>query len=113
VNVLAWCALFVLFALSVLSLSHPLPLSHFAPFLSLSLSLSLLLVCPSTATCDNPDGTCLTRPDKSCEPGCVCQEGYVRNKKGVCIPVDKCPPPPPVCLKEDNEVYSECVLDKW
>ncbi|KAL0840530.1 hypothetical protein ABMA28_015748 [Loxostege sticticalis] len=27
-------------------------------------------------------------PDK---PACVCNEGYVRNKKGVCIPKGKCP----------------------
>lgn len=26
-----------------------------------------------------------------CEGGCICQDGYVRNDDGVCIPIDQCP----------------------
>ncbi|XP_063379474.1 zonadhesin-like [Cydia fagiglandana] len=29
--------------------------------------------------------------DKKCKPGCKCKDGYVRNDKGVCIPIKNCP----------------------
>ncbi|XP_063361530.1 zonadhesin-like [Cydia amplana] len=28
--------------------------------------------------------------DKKCKPGCKCKDGYVRNDKGVCIPIKTC-----------------------
>lgn len=30
-----------------------------------------------------------TEPPK-CNKGCVCKEGYVRNSKGICIPIKEC-----------------------
>ncbi|KOB71038.1 Serine protease inhibitor 28 [Operophtera brumata] len=41
---------------------------------------------------------------KYCKKGCICKEGYVKNKEGVCIPIKQCPP---ICKKD--EVYSECI----
>lgn len=29
----------------------------------------------------------------SCKPGCVCPENYLRNKEGVCVPIDQCETP--------------------
>ncbi|KAL0840528.1 hypothetical protein ABMA28_015747 [Loxostege sticticalis] len=44
--------------------------------------------------------------DEECIKGCRCKDGFARNKKGQCIPREKCPPKQPVCGK--NEVYDEC-----
>ena len=34
---------------------------------------------------------CPSIPEESCEKGCVCQWGYLRDKNNVCIPADECP----------------------
>lgn len=52
-------------------------------------------------TCKNP------RPEicpAACFPGCICQEGYVRDENGRCIQVEECPEIE--CC--EGEVYSEC-----
>ncbi|XP_026328620.1 zonadhesin-like [Hyposmocoma kahamanoa] len=44
--------------------------------------LGFPLNCPAVS---QVDGVCQDKP------ACICIDGYVRNKKGVCIPKDKCP----------------------
>lgn len=53
----------------------------------------------------------LGRPEKcykiepeNCKKGCLCKKGYLRNRKGVCVPRNKCPRK---CTKP-HEVFEEC-----
>ncbi|XP_052739975.1 zonadhesin [Bicyclus anynana] len=45
-------------------------------------------------------------PNIKCEPGCDCQEGFLRDNSGVCVPTDKCPTAPIVC--GENQEPSDC-----
>lgn len=27
---------------------------------------------------------------KECKGGCICADGHLRNKRGICVPSDKC-----------------------
>nr|WIM01413.1 zonadhesin-like protein 2B [Limnephilus flavicornis] len=50
-------------------------------------------------TCANPsasEGTC------PCKPGCICQEGLIRNSKGLCVEPEDCD----TC--KENEKFSKC-----
>ncbi|XP_028162856.1 zonadhesin-like isoform X1 [Ostrinia furnacalis] len=62
-------------------------------------------VCPpqSCSLYGKPLPLCSPINPASCKPGCICANGYLRNKDGVCIPKEKCPER---CQK--GEVYSEC-----
>ncbi|XP_070503150.1 fibulin-1-like [Chironomus tepperi] len=40
-------------------------------------------------TCDNYKQNCTIQPIR-CEDKCYCNNGLVRNSKGVCVPIDKC-----------------------
>ncbi|GBP26747.1 Mucin-19 [Eumeta japonica] len=40
-----------------------------------------------------------------CIDGCFCEDGYVENEFGECVPIDKCPSPS--CFDE-NEVFKRC-----
>lgn len=40
-------------------------------------------------TCDNLDGPLIC--PKICMPGCVCEEGYVKNSDGLCVKPEECP----------------------
>nr|QRN45218.1 zonadhesin-like 1 [Tineola bisselliella] len=57
--------------------------------------------CPPT--CDNPNPQFC---DKKCNKGCFCIGDLVRNSKGKCVPVDKCPDTKK--CKKPNEVWDKC-----
>lgn len=43
--------------------------------------------------CANCETTCSIRvkdPDCDCEPGCVCDYGYLRNSEGTCVQESEC-----------------------
>ncbi|CAG4937198.1 unnamed protein product [Colias eurytheme] len=42
---------------------------------------------------------------KKCDKGCRCKDNYLRDKNGICIPIDDCPAPK--CPGRD-EVYEKC-----
>ncbi|GBP26745.1 Inducible metalloproteinase inhibitor protein [Eumeta japonica] len=50
-------------------------------------------VCPRDSCAGlNPKYECPPEyVDQSCNPDCVCDKGYLRNDKGVCVPENKCP----------------------
>ncbi|XP_077288713.1 zonadhesin-like [Arctopsyche grandis] len=57
------------------------------------------------ATCGkkhNPRHFCLDE----CIPGCICSEGFLKNKKGECVPPDKCHSD--LTCEGAYEVYSKC-----
>ncbi|XP_069354904.1 tenascin-like [Maniola hyperantus] len=39
-----------------------------------------------------------------CTVGCLCQEGFLRNNNGTCIPINQCPE----AQCEDNEEFDDC-----
>ncbi|XP_013142384.1 PREDICTED: zonadhesin-like [Papilio polytes] len=45
----------------------------------------------------------------NCQPKCVCKPNTYRDKNKVCVPVDKCPAPPPIKCGV-NEEYSKCKI---
>ncbi|XP_063621724.1 zonadhesin-like [Cydia splendana] len=57
--------------------------------------------CPKNEVYYNCTGECIPRKcdelgfplhcNKKCRPECVCKDNYVRNDRGVCIPIEKCP----------------------
>ncbi|XP_077285527.1 zonadhesin-like [Arctopsyche grandis] len=51
-------------------------------------------------TCDNKTPMCTFQ----CVSGCFCKDGYIRNNKKQCIPIDTCPKP---CTGQ-NEEFKEC-----
>ncbi|XP_077290901.1 zonadhesin-like [Arctopsyche grandis] len=53
-------------------------------------------------TYDRKDIAC--RP--SCNPGCICKDGYIRNQQGVCVTPDQCENRK---CKGKNEFFSTCV----
>lgn len=52
-------------------------------------------------TCENPNMSQLC--DGMCIPGCVCEEGYIRDANGTCVSIDQCPK----CSKA-HEFYTDC-----
>ncbi|XP_049866098.1 zonadhesin-like isoform X2 [Pectinophora gossypiella] len=49
--------------------------------------------CFSRRNCSDPIDTprkCVKISEDACEKGCICEEGYLRNKNGVCVPEDEC-----------------------
>ncbi|KAJ8732567.1 hypothetical protein PYW07_015166 [Mythimna separata] len=47
---------------------------------------------------------CVRMDPKYCKEGCVCQEGYLRNKDGICVLEEKCEPTCPT-----NEEFVPCM----
>ncbi|XP_037874649.1 zonadhesin isoform X5 [Bombyx mori] len=47
---------------------------------------------------------CKTQSTELCEPGCVCEGGFLRSKNGTCVSIDECHRE----LCPVNEVYSSC-----
>jgi hypothetical protein len=45
-------------------------------------------------TCENPTGPMIC--PRICAPGCVCQDGFVKDNNGNCIKVEDCPGPKPI-----------------
>ncbi|XP_028159139.1 uncharacterized protein LOC114351966 isoform X2 [Ostrinia furnacalis] len=68
------------------------------------------LACPPRQ-CGIDDRAVLCAAGQPClPPGCRCQDGFVRNDKGVCVTREECPP----C--QQNEVYTTCAnggCGKW
>ncbi|CAH2992094.1 unnamed protein product [Chilo suppressalis] len=52
----------------------------------------------------SPKPYCLRFNVSNCKGGCICQNKYLRNPQGVCVPQEQCPK----YLCKDNEVYSNC-----
>nr|UPQ64758.1 zonadhesin-like protein 2 [Plectrocnemia conspersa] len=57
---------------------------------------------PCQNTCEEPNRIASCSYAAGCYPGCICKEGFLRNNKGVCVPVCTCY----TCQK--NEIFSEC-----
>ncbi|XP_047985282.1 zonadhesin-like isoform X2 [Leguminivora glycinivorella] len=59
-------------------------------------------------TCDdlvNPPGCPRIKPP--CPGGCVCEDGYLRDSNGKCIPKEQCPS---LQCKKKNERWSNCLI---
>ncbi|KAJ0177893.1 hypothetical protein K1T71_006766 [Dendrolimus kikuchii] len=69
---------------------------------------SCVITCPPQS-CDSiyTSYLCAQIEPKSCEPGCNCMDGYLRNSDGVCIPSEQCPGTSVKC-KRKNEVWNSC-----
>jgi hypothetical protein len=48
---------------------------------------------------------------KGCEIGCFCTKDHLRNKKGKCVPSDKCKGPEQCAECKKNEYYTDCGSD--
>lgn len=66
-------------------------------------------------TCANPDPSPICT--KNCVVGCFCNEGHLRDARGVCVPTTKCNAPeamqlfaypPEISQCKDNEVFLRC-----
>ncbi|XP_063549068.1 zonadhesin-like [Cydia strobilella] len=75
-------------------------------------SHEIYIDCPAgqckAKTCDdlvNPPGCPRIKPP--CPGGCVCEDGYFRDKSGKCIPKEQCPS---LQCKKKNERWSNCVI---
>ncbi|XP_063616779.1 zonadhesin-like isoform X2 [Cydia splendana] len=75
-------------------------------------SHEIYILCPAgqcnAKTCDdlvNPPGCPRIKPP--CPGGCICEDGYLRDKYGKCIPKEQCPS---LQCKKKNERWSNCVL---
>ncbi|KAL4708367.1 hypothetical protein ACJJTC_019603 [Scirpophaga incertulas] len=54
-----------------------------------------------------PPMFCSKFDKKNCKGDCVCQDNYLRNSDGVCIPKEDCPQAR--CKREKHELYSDCI----
>ncbi|XP_052738623.1 zonadhesin [Bicyclus anynana] len=66
------------------------------------------------AVCERRNCSDLDKPficidPSECTNGCLCKEGYLRNDKGVCVPVDQCTKTPEPVICGPNEVSTDCV----
>lgn len=59
--------------------------------------------CPATCANPHPSPVCT----KNCVIGCFCQEGYLRNANGVCVPAANCDAP-----KVEEKPESKCASDR-
>ncbi|XP_037299545.1 zonadhesin isoform X3 [Manduca sexta] len=55
----------------------------------------------------SPVHTCSLEESESCNPGCVCKEGYLRDDKDICVLEDECKTPFD-CSARPNEIYVAC-----
>ncbi|CAG9785165.1 unnamed protein product [Diatraea saccharalis] len=62
---------------------------------------------PQTCATKNQKFNCpmipASKTGANCKPACRCKQGYLRNSKGVCVPVKECEPTCPT-----GEIYDSC-----